>query len=559
MAQTKKEKGIDQMLDEALVNESEWPYKVPDNWVWVKLGYIAQWGSGGTPSRKNEEYYNGTIKWIKTGELKNEIIFDTEEKITESGLNKSSAKLFPKDSVAIAMYGATIGQVGILGVEAATNQACAVAIPHKDIVDHEYLFYYLISEKDNFVKLGKGGAQPNISQTIIKNFESPLPPFREQKRIVKKLLSMLSKSKEAGELVHEAKDSFEKRRAAILNKAFNGELTKKWREENSDVRNNYFDKNNYNHPPYQIPTPWKWVKFKDVAEVKSKLVSPIEYSSLPHIAPNSIEKFTGKLISYNTIEEDGVTSPKHFFYKGQIIYSKIRPNLSKLIISEFDGLCSADMYPISTILNLKYLFHYMLSNTFLDFASNAGTRTILPKINQKELYSLPVPCPSIGEQKEIVKILDNLLIKEDKIAELIDLENHYDLLEKSILSKAFRGELDTNNLNDEPAIKLLEKALQSKIPLKIKIKEKIKVKTAIQAIKVSTDEFSENGKVLLNFIKNRFGHKPFKIKEVRKISELSYEELKEALFELIKEPLDGKSKAKLKMNWAKGYLVQLSE
>ena len=155
--------------------------ELPEGWAEATLEDIAQWGSGGTPSRKNSEYYDGLIPWIKTGELNQKIIVDTEEKITDLALQNSSAKIFPKGSVAVAMYGATIGKTSILGMDAATNQACAVGIPNLEITTTEYLWHYLSSQKEDFIEAGKGGAQPNISQGVVKEWPLPLPPLNEQK------------------------------------------------------------------------------------------------------------------------------------------------------------------------------------------------------------------------------------------------------------------------------------------------------------------------------------------------------------------------------------------
>ena len=221
---------IEERLQQALVPAEEQPYEVPENWVWVRLESVASWGSGGTPSRKHEEYYNGDILWIKTGELNNGWIYDTEEKITDEGLKKSSAKLFPPYSVLIAMYGATIGKVAILGVPATTNQACACAVCNQSLL-YMYLFYYCISQKNVFIEKGKGGAQPNISQIILKQHPIPLPPLSEQQRIVERIEELFAKLDEAKERLQEVADSFAVRKAAILHKAFTGELTKQWRRE----------------------------------------------------------------------------------------------------------------------------------------------------------------------------------------------------------------------------------------------------------------------------------------------------------------------------------------
>lgn len=205
---------------------------------------------------------------------------------------------------------------------------------------------------------------------------------------------------------------------------------------------------------------WKECRFSDVAEIKSNLVEPSKYLDYPHIAPDNIEKKTGVLLSYNTIAEDNVTSGKHKFYSGQILYSKIRPYLSKVVTVDFDGLCSADMYPIEAKENTRYLWYYMLSDEFLEQASSAGSRSVLPKINQKELSKLVVKIPEIAEQEEIVKILDNLLPLEQRIMEQTEVVlDQISLMKKSILAKAFRGELGTNNPDEESAVELLKKII----------------------------------------------------------------------------------------------------
>ena len=149
----------------------------------VRLGGIFKITSGGTPSRKNKDFYeNGEIPWIKTGELKQRYINSATEYITNEGLAKSSAKLFPKRTVLVAMYGATIGSCSILDIEAATNQACAAFLPH-DEVHPEYLYYFFGSIKNELIELGVGGAQPNISASILRNVEMPFPSLEIQKKI----------------------------------------------------------------------------------------------------------------------------------------------------------------------------------------------------------------------------------------------------------------------------------------------------------------------------------------------------------------------------------------
>lgn len=442
MAKAKKqEKPIEQRLEEALVLYEKTPYELPKNWCWVKLEDLTNITAGGTPARNNHRYWdNGQIPWVKISDLSGKYVETTEERITQLGLDNSSAKIFKKGTILYTIF-ATIGEVAILNIDAATNQAIA-GITCKEPYNLDYMYYVLLVLKDLLVSKAKGVAQVNINQSILKETPIPLAPIEEQKRIVEIIEKQFAKLDEARDLIQKSLDSFADRKFAIIHKAFTGELTKQWRENNGRAFS------------------FKRKTFDEVAKIKSNLVEPSEYLDMPHIAPDCIEKFTGKLIGYKTIREDGVFSPKHRCYKNQILYSKIRPNLSKLIIAEFDCLCSADMYPIEANENVKYLFYAMLSSEFLEQASNAGSRSVLPKINQKELSRLFIDIPNIDEQEEIVRILDSIFEKEDKSKELIDILDKIDEMKKSILARAFRGQLGTSNPTDEPATDLLRKILE---------------------------------------------------------------------------------------------------
>lgn len=158
---------------------------------------------------------------------------------------------------------------------------------------------------------------------------------------------------------------------------------------------------------FEIPSDWRWDEFGKVARVASKLVNPEDFSNAIHIAPNHIEARTGRLLPYATVAADGVGSVKNRFHAGQILYSKIRPYLAKAVLVDFDGVCSADMYPIETELNSRYLHRWMLTPEFTATAARRQGRNLLPKINAKELRSLPVPIPPPSIQKEIAAILDH--------------------------------------------------------------------------------------------------------------------------------------------------------
>ena len=161
------------------------------DWIECKFDDVFFTTSGGTPSRRNENYYIGNIPWIKSGELKSNVITEAEEFISEEAVKNSSAKVFPAGTILLALYGATIGKIAILGIPAATNQAIC-GIFETPFVFSKYAYYYLVNKKSYLIKQGIGGAQPNISQTILKNLDFSLPPLPEQRAIVKKLESLFS-------------------------------------------------------------------------------------------------------------------------------------------------------------------------------------------------------------------------------------------------------------------------------------------------------------------------------------------------------------------------------
>lgn len=323
------------------------------------------------------------------------------------------------------------------------NQHIFKVIPNESI-DKIYLYYYLLYVVDQLYAKTHGSGMVHITLKPFKSTRIMLPELNEQRRVVGKIESLFAKLDEAKEKAQAVVDSFETRKAAILHKAFTGELTAKWREEHGVSIDN-----------------WKTTRFDSVAAIRSNLVDPAEYQSFPHIAPDNIEKKTGVLLEYHTIAEDGVTSGKHRFYSGQILYSKIRPYLSKAVVVDFDGLCSADMYPIEAYQNARCLWYYMLSDEFLLQASTAGSRSVLPKINQKELSALTVHLPTNDrEQEEIARILDELFDKEQQTKEAAEIVlDQIELMKKSILARAFRGELGTNDPNEESAVELLKRTI----------------------------------------------------------------------------------------------------
>lgn len=436
---------IEERLQQALVPAEEQPYEVPENWVWVRLESVASWGSGGTPSRKHEEYYNGDILWIKTGELNNGWIYDTEEKITDEGLKKSSAKLFPPYSVLIAMYGATIGKVAILGVPATTNQACACAVCNQSLL-YMYLFYYCISQKNVFIEKGKGGAQPNISQIILKQHPIPLPPLSEQQRIVERIEELFAKLDEAKERLQEVADSFAVRKAAILHKAFTGELIGKKIEQLVPLESLV--------DLIKIGPFGSALHESDYIENGIPLVNP-KHIVQQHIVPQSkisiSEEKAEELSSYKLKENDIVLGRR-----GEM--GRCAPISNR----EENWICGTG----SMIIRLKKEYDAKLyslilgSQATVTYLENSAVGSTLKNLNEKIVRKIPVPQFSNEEQHEIVRLIDDLLARERAAQQATEQAlASIDLMKKSILARAFRGELGTNKASEASALELLRQVL----------------------------------------------------------------------------------------------------
>lgn len=440
---------IEERLQQALVPAEEQPYEVPENWVWVRLESVASWGSGGTPSRKHEEYYNGDILWIKTGELNNGWIYDTEEKITDEGLKKSSAKLFPTYSVLIAMYGATIGKVAILGVPATTNQACACAVCNQSLL-YMYLFYYCISQKNVFIEKGKGGAQPNISQIILKQHPVPLPPLSEQQRIVERIEELFAKLDEAKERLQEVADSFAVRKAAILHKAFTGELTKQWRRENG-VSDESWEESNFgkftvSQYGYTEKAHWEKVgpKFLRITDIQD---NKVDWDEVP----------------WCPIDEAGMK--QYAVQIGDIMIARTGATTGKsyLICDDVEAVFASFLIRLKVVdknLDYNYLYGYMQSEDYWRQITDFSSGIAQPGVNANKLKQIKFKCPSRPEQHEIVRLIDDLLERERSAQQATEQAlASIDLMKKSILARAFRGELGTNKASEASALELLKQVM----------------------------------------------------------------------------------------------------
>ena len=414
--------------------------KLPQGWVECELGEIFDTSSGGTPKRGNPEYYqNGTIPWLKSGELNNSIIHTSEEFITEEGLNNSSAKIFPKGSLLIALYGATVGKLGILDFESATNQAVCCIYQNTNY-NRDFLFYYLQLKKEHLVNQGKGGAQPNISQEIVKSLIIPIPPLNEQKRIVEKIESEFKKIDEGLEYLSNAQEQLKQYRQSVLKSAFEGKLykTTEWVNLNildlCDIINGSTIDKNIEKQFGEVP----YIKVSDM--------------NLPE---NFIEITTStrfvniKDIKINTIIRNGaVIFPKR---GGAIATNKKRKVISPIII---DLNIMAIIPKNQKHLSSDYLY-YWLQKLDLSSISNGGA---IPQINRYSFENLFFKLPTLEEQQKIVEEIEKRLKVADAVEKIVE-ENieKAKQLKQSILKKAFEGRLVPQDPTDEPASILLKK------------------------------------------------------------------------------------------------------
>ena len=449
-----KELTPEEKLTQALVPIEEQPYQIPENWCWTYMNRAAQWGSGGTPSRKNPEYYKGYIPWIKTGELNDGYVYDTEEKITDEAIACSSAKIFPANTIAIAMYGATIGKVGILGIEAATNQACACGICLEALA-YKNLLYYARSQKGAFIGKAKGGAQPNISQEIIKTHFIPLPPLAEQQRIVDRIESIFAKLDEAKEKAQEVVDGFEMRKSAILHKAFTGELTKKWREEQGVTKESWENRNLQSVCSLKITdgthkTPTYCDADEGIPFISAKDVTTgrIYWDNIKYIIPELHEELYERLapqLDDILLAKNGTTGVAAIVEEEKIFdlyvtLAVLRPN-KEIIIPRY----------LLNIVNSP-----ICKNQFDEHLTGIG----VPNLHLRDIRKVVITVPTLAEQKEIVRLLDQIIEKSQQAKETAGaVIEQIDAMKKAVLARAFRGELGTNDPKEESSVELLKEIL----------------------------------------------------------------------------------------------------
>ena len=428
----------------------EVPFDIPESWEWVTLKQIAVTALGKTldKSKNIGEYrpYLCSINVYWTGidlsTVKQARFEDSE--LSKYQLNKGDL---------LICEGGDVGRSAVWDRDEEMYYQNAL---HRVRFygNIEPRFFQLLMESYKGAKIldnySKGMTIKHLVQNSLNSIYFPLPPLAEQRRIVEKIKQLTPYLKKYGSVETTLSnlnlafpDDLKK---SILQYAVQGKLVpqdpadepasvlleririekeklikagkiKRDKHESVIFRrdNSYYEKVDGiercidDELPFEIPKSWEWVRFFSVVEIATNLVSPERYFDYMHIAPDNIEKLTGTLLDCRTVAQDKVSSPNHLFFKGQILYSKIRPLLRKAVIAPFDGLCSADMYPLKTPINKEYLLRYILSDSFnAQVATAMSSRVKMPKINQAELSKVLIPVPPIQEQNRIVNKIKEL-------------------------------------------------------------------------------------------------------------------------------------------------------
>jgi len=464
---------------------SEVAYSLPDRWAWKTIEEIAYTTSGGTPSRSNLAYFDGSIPWVKSGELEDNYIEATEEHISEIGLKESSAKLFPQGTVLVALYGATIGKTGILKVEATTNQAICGLTPKNNSFIPEYLAQWIRYQRPNLVAQSSGGAQPNINQGIIRRFLVPLPPLNEQHRIVARLESILAQTKTARAALERVPELLKAFRQSVLAAAFRGELTerdpndepasvlleriragrrRRW-EETLRAKGKDPARVVYEEPLApdtsklpELPEGWVWTTLDLLLERIEAGHSfkaqgrPAQEGELGVIKVSAMTwgKFLPEENKALFPDTDPGITPR--VCKGDLLISRANTVelVGAVVLVEEDYPClflsdkSLRLVPITEEVSKEFLLYALRTRQVRDeFEGEAtGVSESMRNISQDKIRIAPIALPPLHEQAMIIQKIKHANALSGSIALAIETGTcRLVELEQSALTKAFRGEL----------------------------------------------------------------------------------------------------------------------
>ncbi len=415
----------------------EWIGRIPKEWKVKKVKYLADSISKGNGITKEEVFADGDIPCVRYGEIysKYDNSFKQCHSLTYRDLHKTP-RYFQKGDILFAGTGELVEEIGknvvYLGNDKCLAGGDIIILSHHQnasFLNYAMNSHYAQSQKSR----GKAKLKVvHISASEIGDINVILPPLPEQQRIADYLDKKCGEIDELIALQEQMIAQLTDYKQSVITEAVTKGL-------NPDAE---FVPSGIDWIG-AVPKGWKVCRFKSIAAVKANLVSPDLYLDYPQVAPDNIEKGSGKLLSWKKVKEAGIISDNHLFFKGQIVYSKIRPMLNKVIIAPFDGLCSADMYPIETKLVSKYLLYYMLSSLFTQQVQRyVNDRVKMPKINKEEIANILTIIPSESEQHTIATYLDTkcseidslIAIKQQKIETLKDYK-------KSVIYEAVTGKM----------------------------------------------------------------------------------------------------------------------
>lgn len=440
----------EERLQQALVPEEEQPYAVPGNWCWTRIGNVTEVVGGGTPSSNVVEYYeNGTIPWISPADLSGyhgTYIFSGAKNITSLGLEKSSAKMVPENTVCLSSR-APIGYVIIAGNPLCTNQGFKSFLPSPCFLP-KYLYWYLKGNKELLEHYASGTTFLELSGRKAALVEFPLPPLAEQQRIVDRIESLFARLDEAKEKAQAVLDGFELRKSAILHKAFSGELTERWREEHGVGLDSW--------KRCSVDSICNSLKYGTAR--KSEKFGAVVVIRMGNLQQGEIDWSD---LVYSSNKDD---IEKYHLEPGDVLFN--RTNSAALVgkTSIYRGEYPA-IYA-GYLIKLDYK-HDIIIGDFLNYALNTNNAKEYynavktdgvnqSNINAKKIGAYIIPVPTIDEQAEIVGILQRLFAKEQQAKESAEFVfGQIDMMKKAILARAFRGELGTNDPGEESAVELL--------------------------------------------------------------------------------------------------------
>ena len=415
------------------------PFEVPESWVWTTLGEVGTWQSGGTPSRSNKTYYGGNIPWLKTGDLNDGLISDIPESITEEAVANSSAKINPTGSVLIAMYGATIGKLGILTFPATTNQACCACIEFNAIIQL-YLFYFLLSQRNEFIAKGGGGTQPNISKEIIVNTFIPLPPLSEQQRIVMEIEKWFALIDQIEQSKVNLQTIIKQAKSKILDLAIHGKLAPQ--DPNDEPAIELLKRINPNFTPCdnghseKFPQDWEHILIGDYVETVTDFVASGSFASLRENVKYYNEPNYAILVRtkdfQNNFKQDLVYTDQHGYdflaksnlFGGELIFSNVGSIGKIFIVPELNQKMTlapnAIMVRFHNDKQQKWFYYLFSSTTGQSLLDSITSATAIGKFNKTDFKKLPIPIPPLAEQQRIVQKIEELFHVLDNIQNALE-------------------------------------------------------------------------------------------------------------------------------------------